>query len=95
MTYLKGGVDGFIYFSVIFSYFVFYPESFLHFCFQVYSHPFMLNTNNFVFFSLRTNPLGMKGHIAQRYGELVKDLWSGSSKTLAPLRLRVGILYKI
>jgi hypothetical protein len=33
----------------------------------------------------------MKGHIAQRYGELVKDLWSGSSKTLAPLKLRVGI----
>ncbi|KAJ8312385.1 hypothetical protein KUTeg_009758 [Tegillarca granosa] len=36
----------------------------------------------------RTNPLGMKGHIAQRYGELVKDLWSGTSKTIAPLKLR-------
>ncbi|CAI9715032.1 ubiquitin carboxyl-terminal hydrolase 32-like [Octopus vulgaris] len=36
----------------------------------------------------RMNPLGMKGHIAQRYGELVKDLWSGSSKTIAPLKLR-------
>lgn len=36
----------------------------------------------------RVNPLGMKGHIAQRYGELVKDLWSGSSKTIAPLKLR-------
>ncbi|XP_071178506.1 ubiquitin carboxyl-terminal hydrolase 32-like [Mytilus edulis] len=36
----------------------------------------------------RSNPLGMRGHIAQRYGELVKDLWSGTSRTLAPLRLR-------
>ncbi|GFR71298.1 ubiquitin carboxyl-terminal hydrolase [Elysia marginata] len=36
----------------------------------------------------RDNPLGMKGHIAQRYGELVKDLWSGTSRTVAPLKLR-------
>ena len=33
----------------------------------------------------------MKGHIAQRYGELVRDLWSGMAKTVAPLKLRVGI----
>ncbi|XP_064618756.1 ubiquitin carboxyl-terminal hydrolase 32-like [Lineus longissimus] len=36
----------------------------------------------------RDNPLGMKGHIAQRYGDLVKDLWSGTMKSTAPLRLR-------
>ncbi|EDO39905.1 predicted protein [Nematostella vectensis] len=36
----------------------------------------------------RTNPLGMKGHIARRYGDLVEDLWSGSSRSLAPLKLR-------
>ncbi|UYV60649.1 SUPT6H [Cordylochernes scorpioides] len=36
----------------------------------------------------RTNPLGMKGHIAKRYGDLVHDLWSGASKTIAPLKLR-------
>ncbi|WAR02243.1 UBP32-like protein [Mya arenaria] len=36
----------------------------------------------------RTNPLGMKGHIAQRYGDLVKDIWSGTTKTTAPLKLR-------
>ncbi|CAL1537349.1 unnamed protein product, partial [Lymnaea stagnalis] len=36
----------------------------------------------------RDNPLGMKGHIAQRYGEIIKDLWSGTSKTVAPLKLR-------
>ena len=35
------------------------------------------------------NPLGMKGHVAQRYGELVKDLWSGTNRSLAPLKLRV------
>ena len=32
----------------------------------------------------------MKGHVARRYGDLVEDLWSGSSKSLAPLKLRVG-----
>ncbi|XP_031572210.1 ubiquitin carboxyl-terminal hydrolase 32-like [Actinia tenebrosa] len=36
----------------------------------------------------RANPLGMKGHIARRYGDLVEDLWSGSSRSLAPLKLR-------
>ncbi|XP_070572719.1 ubiquitin carboxyl-terminal hydrolase 32-like isoform X2 [Ptychodera flava] len=36
----------------------------------------------------RTNPLGMKGHIAKRYGDLVQDLWSGTSKSIAPLKLR-------
>lgn len=40
----------------------------------------------------RTNPLGMKGHIAQRYGDLVKDMWSGTTKTTAPLKLRVSIV---
>lgn len=41
----------------------------------------------------RANPLGMKGHIARRYGDLVEDLWSGSSRSLAPLKLRVRKLY--
>ncbi|KAK7088275.1 hypothetical protein V1264_022210 [Littorina saxatilis] len=36
----------------------------------------------------RDNPIGMKGHIAQRYGELIKDLWSGTSRAVAPLKLR-------
>ncbi|XP_071094049.1 ubiquitin carboxyl-terminal hydrolase 32-like isoform X1 [Haliotis cracherodii] len=36
----------------------------------------------------RKNPLGMKGHIAQRYGDLVKELWSGTTRTIAPLKLR-------
>lgn len=31
----------------------------------------------------------MKGHIAKRYGDLVQDLWSGTSRTVAPLKLRV------
>ena len=33
----------------------------------------------------------MKGHIARRYGDLAQDLWSGSSRSLAPLKLRVSI----
>lgn len=36
----------------------------------------------------KTNPLGMKGHIAKRYGDLVHELWSGNSKSIAPLKLR-------
>ena len=32
----------------------------------------------------------MKGHIARRYGDLAEDLWSGSSRSLAPLKLRVS-----
>ena len=34
----------------------------------------------------------MKGHVAQRYGELVKELWSGQTRSLAPLKLRVRLL---
>lgn len=37
----------------------------------------------------RTNPLGMKGHIAKRYGDLITDIWCGNVKTIAPLKLRV------
>ena len=33
----------------------------------------------------------MKGHIARRYGDLAQDLWSGSSRSLAPLKLRVSV----
>ncbi|KAL0267099.1 UNVERIFIED_CONTAM: hypothetical protein PYX00_009454 [Menopon gallinae] len=36
----------------------------------------------------RDNPLGMKGHIALRYADLIDNIWSGSSKTIAPLKLR-------
>ena len=36
----------------------------------------------------RSNPLGMKGHIAKRYGDLVRDMWSGDTRTIAPIKLR-------
>ncbi|CAG0918046.1 unnamed protein product [Notodromas monacha] len=39
----------------------------------------------------RTNPLGMKGHVAKRYGDLIKEIWNGSSKTLAPIKLKTTI----
>jgi ubiquitin carboxyl-terminal hydrolase 6/32 len=38
----------------------------------------------------RSNPLGMKGHIAKRYGDLIQELWSGTVKSIAPLKLRVS-----
>lgn len=45
--------------------------------------------NNYHLYELnRTNPLGMKGHIAKRYGDLIQDIWSGTAKTIAPLKLR-------
>ncbi|XP_066519840.1 ubiquitin carboxyl-terminal hydrolase 32 isoform X1 [Hoplias malabaricus] len=36
----------------------------------------------------RTNPIGMRGHMAKCYGDLVQELWSGTQKTIAPLKLR-------
>uniref|UniRef100_A0A1B6CHY2 ubiquitinyl hydrolase 1 n=1 Tax=Clastoptera arizonana TaxID=38151 RepID=A0A1B6CHY2_9HEMI len=45
--------------------------------------------NNYHLYELnRFNPLGMKGHIAKRYGDLIQDMWSGSWRTLPPLKLR-------
>ncbi|KAK5929798.1 hypothetical protein CgunFtcFv8_011000 [Champsocephalus gunnari] len=36
----------------------------------------------------RTNPIGMRGHMAKCYGDLVMELWSGTQKNIAPLKLR-------
>ncbi|KAJ8280946.1 hypothetical protein GJAV_G00061360 [Gymnothorax javanicus] len=36
----------------------------------------------------RTNPIGMRGHMAKCYGDLVQELWSGTQKSIAPLKLR-------
>lgn len=38
----------------------------------------------------RTNPIGMRGHMAKCYGDLVMELWSGTQKSVAPLKLRVS-----
>lgn len=48
-----------------------------------------LNTDGDLFY-LRTNPLGMKGNIAKRYGEVVQDLWGTCYRSIAPLKLRVS-----
>lgn len=36
----------------------------------------------------KTNPLGMKGYLAKRYGDLVVDLWNGMYRSIAPVKLR-------
>ncbi|XP_061683734.1 ubiquitin carboxyl-terminal hydrolase 32 [Syngnathoides biaculeatus] len=36
----------------------------------------------------RSNPIGMQGHLAKCYGDLVMELWSGTQKNVAPLKLR-------
>lgn len=36
----------------------------------------------------KTNPLGMKGVLAKRYGDLIIDLWSGIYRSIAPVKLR-------
>ncbi|XP_059091560.1 ubiquitin carboxyl-terminal hydrolase 32-like isoform X2 [Tigriopus californicus] len=36
----------------------------------------------------RTNPLGMKGHVAKRFGDLIKDVWTVENKAIAPFKLR-------
>lgn len=35
----------------------------------------------------------MKGCIAKRYGDLIHEIWRGTAKTIAPLKLRVIYLY--
>ncbi|XP_059478649.1 ubiquitin carboxyl-terminal hydrolase 32 [Neocloeon triangulifer] len=48
--------------------------------------------NNMHLYELnRVNPLGMKGNIAKKYGELVHEMWSGTAKTIPPLKLRLTI----
>lgn len=37
----------------------------------------------------------MKGCIAKRYGDLIHEIWRGTAKTIAPLKLRVTYLYLI
>lgn len=32
----------------------------------------------------------MRGHMAKCYGDLVMELWSGTQKNVAPLKLRVS-----
>ncbi|EDV23557.1 uncharacterized protein TRIADDRAFT_58322 [Trichoplax adhaerens] len=39
----------------------------------------------------RVNPLGMKGIIAKRYGELIQELWSGNTRSFVPLKMRLTI----
>ena len=36
----------------------------------------------------KINPLGTKGVLAKRYGELVHDLWSGNNRAIAPLKFK-------
>eukprot|EP00800_Vazella_pourtalesii_P019812 TRINITY_DN687_c0_g1_i4.p1 TRINITY_DN687_c0_g1~~TRINITY_DN687_c0_g1_i4.p1 ORF type:complete len:1290 (+),score=322.70 TRINITY_DN687_c0_g1_i4:294-4163(+) len=36
----------------------------------------------------KINPLGTKGVLAKRYGELVHDLWSGNNRTVAPIKFK-------
>lgn len=42
-------------------------------------HLFELNT---------TNKLGTRGHLATKYGELLKEVWSATTRSVAPLKLR-------
>ena len=46
------------------------------------------NSNSHLYELNRTNPLGMKGHIAKRFGDLVRDMWTAEARTIAPIKLR-------
>ncbi|KAK5638365.1 hypothetical protein RI129_012660 [Pyrocoelia pectoralis] len=35
-----------------------------------------------------SNPLGTRGQVARRYAELCRELWTGSTRSVAPLKLR-------
>jgi ubiquitin carboxyl-terminal hydrolase 6/32 len=41
----------------------------------------------------KQNPLGTKGAIAKRYGDLVQDLWSGQNKSIVPWRFRLTVAH--
>lgn len=43
----------------------------------------------------RKNPLGMGGDMAKRYGDLVCELWKGTSKSIVPLRFRVSVSVRV
>ncbi|CAG0879349.1 unnamed protein product [Cyprideis torosa] len=36
----------------------------------------------------RTNPMGMKGDVAKSFGDLIRDMWSERSRTIAPIKIR-------
>ena len=38
----------------------------------------------------RDNPLGMGGALADTYGQLLEEIWSGSASNLAPRQFKVG-----
>lgn len=38
------------------------------------------------------NPLGMKGHIAKFYGELIKTMWSGRCAYTVPKNFKVSLI---
>lgn len=38
-----------------------------------------------------TNPLGMHGEIAQTFGELVKQMWSGRCTSVIPRAFKVSL----
>lgn len=38
----------------------------------------------------RDNPLGMQGDLAEAYGALIRDLWSGYQSHLTPRKFKVG-----
>lgn len=35
----------------------------------------------------------MRGHMALRYGDLINELWSGTAKVIAPLKMRASVLF--
>ena len=39
----------------------------------------------------RDNPLGMHGELAEAYGALINDMWSGRNSSLAPRQFKVKI----
>ncbi|GAV01668.1 hypothetical protein RvY_12345-2 [Ramazzottius varieornatus] len=55
-----------------------------------YSRPLThyFQTQRFISELNRRNPIGYGGAIAERYAELINQLWSGKYRTVAPLKLR-------
>ena len=51
-------------------------------CFSLGEKPYKKHIN-------RDNPLGMGGALADTYGQLLEEMWSGSASYLAPRQFKV------
>ena len=56
------------------------------------THPLLLTPVSLPLF--QKNPLGMQGQVAETYGTLLDDMWSGKCSTCSPRQFKVSFPYQ-